>query len=45
MYYEIKEDINVIGLTSTYVLINRLNIDILVCAIHYYMFFLCYIYV
>ncbi|VVC87784.1 unnamed protein product [Leptidea sinapis] len=30
LYYEIKENINVLGVTSTYVLINRLNTDILV---------------
>ncbi|XP_050683023.1 uncharacterized protein LOC126978332 [Leptidea sinapis] len=33
LYYEIKENINVLGVTSTYVLINRLNTDILVSAI------------
>ncbi|CAH0578321.1 unnamed protein product [Chrysodeixis includens] len=33
LYYEIKQDINVLGITSTYVLINRLNKEILVSAI------------
>ncbi|XP_075990406.1 vacuolar protein sorting 13B isoform X2 [Anticarsia gemmatalis] len=33
MYYEIKEQINVLGITSTYMLINRLNRDVLVSAI------------
>ncbi|CAG9558247.1 unnamed protein product [Danaus chrysippus] len=33
MYYEIKEDINVMGITSTYILMNRLNRVILVAAI------------
>ncbi|XP_038216589.1 uncharacterized protein LOC119835687 [Zerene cesonia] len=33
LYYEIKEDINVLGVTSTYIIINRLQTDILVSAI------------
>ncbi|KAJ0183610.1 hypothetical protein K1T71_000033 [Dendrolimus kikuchii] len=33
MYYEIKESINVLGVSSTYVLINRLDTDILVSAV------------
>ncbi|CAH2103450.1 unnamed protein product [Euphydryas editha] len=33
MYYEIKEEINVLGITSTYMLINRLRSDVLVSAI------------
>lgn len=28
MYYEIKHEINVFGITSSYVIINRLNIDL-----------------
>ncbi|CAH0716660.1 unnamed protein product, partial [Brenthis ino] len=33
MYYEIKEDINILGITSTYILINRLSTHILVSAV------------
>ncbi|XP_059059916.1 intermembrane lipid transfer protein VPS13B [Achroia grisella] len=33
MYYEIKEEINVLGVGSTYMLLNRLDSDILVSAI------------
>ncbi|XP_041987845.1 vacuolar protein sorting-associated protein 13B isoform X2 [Aricia agestis] len=33
MYYEIKEEINVLGITSSYVLINRLDTEILIAAI------------
>ncbi|CAG4983959.1 unnamed protein product [Parnassius apollo] len=33
MYYEIKEEINVLGITSTYVLFNKLDLDLLVSAI------------
>ncbi|XP_053623621.1 uncharacterized protein Vps13B [Plodia interpunctella] len=33
MYYEIKENINVLGISSSYVLLNRLDVDILVSAI------------
>ncbi|KAL0902781.1 hypothetical protein ABMA27_000580 [Loxostege sticticalis] len=33
MYYEIKEEINVLGVSTTFVLINRLDTDILVSAV------------
>ncbi|XP_028176967.1 uncharacterized protein LOC114364842 [Ostrinia furnacalis] len=33
MYYEIKHEINVLGISPTYVLINSLNTDILVSAV------------
>ncbi|KAI8430531.1 hypothetical protein MSG28_000768 [Choristoneura fumiferana] len=33
LHYEIKEDINVLGVTPTFMLINRLNMDLMVSAI------------
>ncbi|XP_060809400.1 uncharacterized protein LOC106130565 isoform X3 [Amyelois transitella] len=33
MYYEIKEDINILGASATYVVLNRLDMDILVSPV------------